>query len=48
MVRFKWPFDKIQMQRVILLTIISMISYGILKNHMKYEREVIMYITSNH
>ncbi|XP_043511137.1 uncharacterized protein LOC122529259 isoform X2 [Frieseomelitta varia] len=46
MVRFKWPFNKIQMQRVILLTIISMISYGILKDHMKYEKEVAEYMNS--
>lgn len=40
MVTFKWSSNKIQMQRMILLTIIGMISYGIWKGHMKYEKEV--------
>lgn len=46
MVTFKWSSNKIQMQRMILLTIIGMISYGILKGHMKYEKEVTEYMSS--
>ncbi|CAK9800164.1 hypothetical protein ANTPLA_LOCUS2263 [Anthophora plagiata] len=46
MVKFKWPTGRIQVQRMILLGIISVISFGILKGHMNYEKEVSEYMRS--
>lgn len=43
MVKFKWPVDKIHLQRVILLSIIGLISCGIFKGHLKYEQEVTIF-----
>lgn len=40
----KWPYDKVQVQRFILSTIIGLISFGIFKGHLKYEEQVIKYL----
>lgn len=42
MVKFKWPIDKVHVQRLILLSIAGMISFGIIKGHLEYEKEVTM------
>ena len=46
MVKFKWPADRIQLQRAILLSIIGLISCGIIRGHRKYEQEVAAYMSS--
>lgn len=38
--KFKWFFDKIAVQRMILLAVIGVISCGIWKGHQQYERKV--------
>lgn len=40
----KWPYDRIQIQRIILTTIIGLISFGIFKGHLKYEEQVIKHL----